>query len=305
MSPTAPNAAPAGALKLALKDALERQRTQAAGVAKPAASPKSTASAASAAASRAPATTAAQPGAPRAPHASAQARAHANQPVGTSRFALSKPRALPAASGADDAQLLAKLQQSITPLKGSQRVSTQRVQHAAPASASTSDLAQRRQAAAQGLDAPTPVDLPLSDLAAVDHLLNQDGASFLRPSQRPDTLKRLRRGHWPVRRELDLHGLQVDAARQALVAFLELAVLQALRCVRIIHGKGYGSQSGQPVLRERTRGWLVQHPDVLAFTHGPARDGGEGALLVLLKASRASEHSADPAELEKNEGRNG
>lgn len=99
------------------------------------------------------------------------------------------------------------------------------------------------------------------------------------------SLRKLARGHWPVQDSLDLHGLFSDAARHALQAFLHHAREQRLRCVLVIHGKGLNSKSGEAILKLRTRHWLIQHPDVLAYCDAPARLGGSGAALVLLRVS--------------------
>ncbi|CPP97075.1 Smr domain [Bordetella pertussis] len=56
---------------------------------------------------------------------------------------------------------------------------------------------------------------------------------------------------------------------------------------RIVHGKGYGSQGLEPVLKDKARTWLVQKADVLAFSEAPERGGGAGALLVLLRQAEA------------------
>jgi DNA-nicking Smr family endonuclease len=53
--------------------------------------------------------------------------------------------------------------------------------------------------------------------------------------------------------------------------------------VRIIHGVGYGSAGGEPVLRGMVHSWLVQTPDVVAFCVANRKDGGHGALIVLLR----------------------
>jgi DNA-nicking Smr family endonuclease len=53
--------------------------------------------------------------------------------------------------------------------------------------------------------------------------------------------------------------------------------------VRVVHGKGHGSPGREPVLKAKVKSWLVQHQDVLAFTHARPADGGHGALIVLLK----------------------
>ncbi|CFO00923.1 Probable DNA endonuclease SmrA [Bordetella pertussis] len=70
-------------------------------------------------------------------------------------------------------------------------------------------------------------------------------------------------------------------------AYVRAGVAHGIRCVRIVHGKGYGSQGLEPVLKDKARTWLVQKADVLAFSEAPERGGGAGALLVLLRQAEA------------------
>ena len=99
----------------------------------------------------------------------------------------------------------------------------------------------------------------------------------------PSVLRQLARAFWPVGARLDLHGLTSDQARAALVTFIENSQRHATRCVCIIHGVGYGSANGQPVLPLRVRQWLKQLPAVSAFAQAPKAYGGAGALLALLQ----------------------
>jgi DNA-nicking Smr family endonuclease len=99
------------------------------------------------------------------------------------------------------------------------------------------------------------------------------------------TLRKLRRGSWPIQDSLDLHGNNSDAARKLLQEFLHEATQRKLRCVLVIHGKGLNSQGGEAVLRRLTRHWLTQHQQVLGYCDAPGKDGGSGAALVLLKTS--------------------
>ncbi len=99
------------------------------------------------------------------------------------------------------------------------------------------------------------------------------------------TLRKLRRGEWPVQDELDLHGLNSDEARRLLTAFLHQATQHGLRCVNVIHGKGWHSEKGEGLLKRLARHWLVQHPQVLAFCDAPMNAGGSGAVWVLLKTA--------------------
>jgi DNA-nicking Smr family endonuclease len=101
-----------------------------------------------------------------------------------------------------------------------------------------------------------------------------------------DTLRRLRRGEWALQDQLDLHGLTVEEARGLLASFLEACVKRGLRCVRIVHGKGYRSANGEPVLKRKVAGWLAQRDAVLAFVQARPEDGGGGAVMVLLRGAR-------------------
>jgi DNA-nicking Smr family endonuclease len=123
----------------------------------------------------------------------------------------------------------------------------------------------------------------LSDLFDVDGMLDDDPTlSYAREGVGPDVVKKLRKRHWPVQDELDLHGLTRDEARDAVTDFLHRANRRGVRCVRIIHGVGYGSAGGEPVLRGMVHSWLVQKSEVVAFCMAGRADGGNGALIVLL-----------------------
>ena len=127
----------------------------------------------------------------------------------------------------------------------------------------------------------------LSDDIDVERLLETDAElSFRRPGIGPEVLRRLRRGQWVVQDELDLHGMRRDQARDALLGFIQHAQARDRRCLRVIHGKGLSSPGREPVLKHKVRGWLVQIDAVLAFCQAGPRDGGAGALLVLLRARR-------------------
>ena len=124
----------------------------------------------------------------------------------------------------------------------------------------------------------------LSDLFDVDGLLDDDPTlSYAREGVGPDVVKKLRKRHWPVQDELDLHGMTRDIARGQLGDFLRRSTRRGVRCVRIIHGVGYGSPGGEPVLRSIVHSWLVQKDEVVAFCVANRNDGGNGALIVLLK----------------------
>ncbi|MCW0182321.1 MAG: Smr/MutS family protein [Zavarzinia sp.] len=103
--------------------------------------------------------------------------------------------------------------------------------------------------------------------------------------------KRLIRGEMPIEARLDLHGLTQEMAHRALDRFLMACHAGALRSVLVITGRGRGPIDEEPdgVLYRMVPRWL-NAPDhahrVLGWHPAQRRDGGEGALYVVLKRAR-------------------
>ena len=127
-----------------------------------------------------------------------------------------------------------------------------------------------------GRPPPPPPDLPALDrgvAAGVDKR----------------TATRLRRGQIAIEGRIDLHGLTQEDAYQALSAFLAGSQEAGRRCVLVITGKGLRPDGSVGVIRAALPHWLNQphnRPRVLAFAGAAPRDGGEGALYVLLRRKR-------------------
>jgi DNA-nicking Smr family endonuclease len=178
--------------------------------------------------------------------------------------------AAPAAADITDADAFRGHVGPVAPLRARERVT-----HALarPEPVPTQRLRDEREALAASM----------SDDFDVETLLDTDDSlSFRRPGIGPDVLRRLRRGHWTLQAEIDLHGLTREAAREALAEFVAEASQRGARCVRVVHGKGIGSPGRMPVLKGKVRAWLVQNDRVIAFVQAPPTRGGHGALMVLL-----------------------
>jgi DNA-nicking Smr family endonuclease len=159
-----------------------------------------------------------------------------------------------------------------------------------------SDVTPLRERNKAAHDKPLPhprVRDPEHDLAITDDLSDTrtferepgEPLKFTRPGVQRQTLRQLRRGGSRIEDELDLHGLTVGEARPLLVAFLERCRATGARNVRIIHGKGLRSGTGEGVLKGLVASWLAQREDVLAFHEAKPADGGSGAVVVLLKGA--------------------
>lgn len=107
---------------------------------------------------------------------------------------------------------------------------------------------------------------------------------FHRAGVQATVLRKLRRGDYRVQGEIDLHGLTMAEAKQALREFLAHALMRRWRCVRIVHGKGLRSGHRGPVLKGMVGAMLRKVGPVLAYVSARPVDGGTGAIYVLLSS---------------------
>jgi DNA-nicking Smr family endonuclease len=109
-----------------------------------------------------------------------------------------------------------------------------------------------------------------------------DELSFRRASVPAQLLHQLRRGQFLIEADIDLHGLSAQAAEATLRRYLQSSLTAGHRCVRVVHGKGQRSGPLGPVIKQSVAFWLRHWEAVQAFATTRPRDGGSGALLVLL-----------------------
>lgn len=93
-------------------------------------------------------------------------------------------------------------------------------------------------------------------------------------------LRELKQGQIARQARLDMHGLKPEAAKEVLLHFLTLELTSEPPCILIVHGKG------KAVLKNLINSWLKQIPQVLAFHSALPKDGGTGAVYVLLKRKK-------------------
>lgn len=177
----------------------------------------------------------------------------------------------------DDANLFRASVSDVTPLPRPEKAELERP---LPRPIPSQRLRDDREALKDSLSDPIPWDASME---------TGEELSYARNGISAQTLRKLRRGHWLIQGELDLHGLTVDEARELLVDFLHQCARRGLRCIRIIHGKGLGSKNREPVLKRKVASWLMQRDEILAFCQARRADGGSGAVVVLLRGVKGKE----------------
>jgi len=127
----------------------------------------------------------------------------------------------------------------------------------------------------------------LSDSLDADYderdIHSADSLRYCRATVGKRTMRKLSRGSYAVQDELDLHGMTVAEAQDALRIFISDACIRGFTCVRIVHGKGLGSGDRGPVLKRKVASLLRRWQQVLAFVSARQVDGGTGAVYVLLE----------------------
>lgn len=119
---------------------------------------------------------------------------------------------------------------------------------------------------------------------------NEEPRSF-RGEIPPDEFHELRMGRIEPETRIDLHGLDQTQSQHALRKAFGVATASGKRCVVVIHGLGKGSATGEATLKNAVPGWLRSAPlDAWVRGFAPTRPahGGDGAIYVLLRRSRAA-----------------
>ena len=163
--------------------------------------------------------------------------------------------------GRDDRLLWREAMRSVTPLH-------RRAAAVSPALVSTPP------AAAKEKHVGRQVRLP-----ALDHFSGIDRANA----------ERLKRGLHRIEARLDLHGKTEAEAHHALASFIHSSSEAGRRCVLVITGRGLGP-TGPGVLKSAVPRWLEGvelRRKILAIAPAQPRDGGAGALYLLLRRHRA------------------
>ena len=172
-----------------------------------------------------------------------------------------------------------------TLMKGVKRIETRQADLGRkPKLKKSPELAYRRQVAEQ--EPERFIDGLSADVSEL--VESEDELLFAVPGIQIKRLKRLRQGHIPWEQGLDLHGYTVESARDEVSRFIRDAQRQQARCVLIVHGKAFSQPGQSAVLKSCINDWLRQMHAVLAFSSAQPKDGGTGAVYVLLKTEKVT-----------------
>lgn len=172
----------------------------------------------------------------------------------------------------DDSTLFAQAMMGVTPLKHEKTITKH------PQKNDSNALFRR--AAASGKD-----EVQIGKLSDMQALLNPVASdaflSYKNPTLQNKIFEQLKQGKLRWYNAVDLHGSNMDEAREAILTLIHDAVQNNETVVKIVHGKG-----ADAVIKTCVNGWLRQMENVMAFVSAPNNDGGTGAVLVLLKRKK-------------------
>lgn len=101
--------------------------------------------------------------------------------------------------------------------------------------------------------------------------------------------QKLKAGAFSHESHIDLHGMNSEQAFDNLLFFIRESFLQGKRCVLAVTGRGKNSPGGHSVLKREIQEWLTRDPFrrvVLAFCTAQPKDGGAGAIYILLRKQK-------------------
>ncbi len=124
----------------------------------------------------------------------------------------------------------------------------------------------------------------LSDMQALLNPVSGDAyLSYKVATLQNKVFNQLKQGKLRWYDAVDIHGCSIEEAREAMLKLINQAKQNNETVVKIVHGKGTDA-----VLKTCVNGWLRQLSEVLAFCSAPNKDGGAGAVLVLLKKQKTA-----------------
>ena len=165
-------------------------------------------------------------------------------------------------------------------MEGVERLDFHRLPDAPPGPPTPGQRRRRDAAVAKELE-PDPNYLYTGEVRSMDPY---ERFEWKKDGVQPAVFQKLKSGGYPVEGRLDLHRRTVEEARDAVYRFLSVCRGRGWRCVAILHGRGLRSPTPARI-KSYVAHWMRQAPEVIACSSAPPRQGGTGAVFVLLRKS--------------------
>lgn len=105
-----------------------------------------------------------------------------------------------------------------------------------------------------------------------------------------NTDKRLKAGKIKIDLKVDFHGLTIDEAFDSLIKNVVDAYNLGMKLILVVTGKGNRTKEGRDSIKSLLGNWM-KHPAissrVIKYVDAQQKDGGSGAVYVLLKSRRS------------------
>lgn len=129
--------------------------------------------------------------------------------------------------------------------------------------------------------------IPLSYNLARPTVTSEQYVEHFQVGLQNKAINQLKKGEITIQASIDLHAMTKDQASNAFSKFMISSYKRQLRCICIVHGKGTRGDRSQPILKNLVYNWIYEFSDIiLGFCSCPAKFGGTGAILVLLKRNK-------------------
>ncbi|MCG9696595.1 DNA endonuclease SmrA [Shewanella sp. Isolate11] len=133
------------------------------------------------------------------------------------------------------------------------------------------------------------------DIQQVEAILPEAVIDYRCEGVQGSVFRLFKQGQYPMQATLDLRGLTVQHAREALVDYIDICIKQNFRNVLVIHGTGVHNKPIPALIKSFLAHWL-QHIETVKAYHSAIKSlGGNGALMLML--AKSEQAKADTREL--------
>jgi len=116
------------------------------------------------------------------------------------------------------------------------------------------------------------------------HIKSDQIISYKRCHLSKKQWRQFAQGNWRAGFSLDLHGLDRQSAWKAVQDYVDDLYCTQQKYGLIVHGKGHYSEDGVAYIKNMLAQHLQRLPNVLAYHSAMPKDGGAGALYIMIKS---------------------